>query len=452
MNGADETSRGAGSPITVVIEVTNTLSVDFTTGIQRVVREVVHGLADPRLGLDVLPVVTPAPGADLRRLTEDELQRLRSHPSGGRAGRRADDFGALSPLVRRVGDLPITLRARAAASARLRRRREVMPEHRELTLGPIEQGALPGGSVFLDVEGSWYDPTPREELLPRLRAAGVHTVPFVHDVMPLMFPEWFTPPHVAVFREWLLAQLRSASLVLTNSRRTAEDVAEVARGAGLTTPIQLTAVPLGVDHHGPEEPGGEGLGSVRPVEGAERLGRYLLVVGTLEPRKNQEIVLDAVEALWPDHPELSLVLVGKEGWMVDPLVQRLRRHPELDRRVFWLGGVDDDQLRWLYDHAFLAVAPSIYEGLGVPVMEALERGCPTISSDGGALPEAGDGRTELFDPHDVRALTQLVRRHLEDPAHHRAARAAAASYRGPTWADAADTIATALHGLVDPSH
>ena len=447
MNDPDRHVGGTDRPLTVAVEVTNTLSVDFTTGIQRVVREVLQGLEDPRLGLEVLPVVTPAPGADLRRCTAEELDRLRRHPSGGRAGRRADDFGPLSPLVRRVGDLPLTLRTRAAVSSRLRRRREVVPQHRELSLGPIEQGALPAGSVFLDVEGSWYDPTPRAELLPRLHAAGVRTVPFVHDVMPLMYPEWFTAPHVAVFRDWLLAHLRSASLVLTNSHRTAEDVAGEALRCGITRPTRLTPVPLGVDHGG-----GAGTATSRPVEQAGRLGRYLLVVGTLEPRKNQEVVLDALESLWPQHPELSLVLVGKEGWMVDRFVRRLRRHRELDHRLFWMGGVDDDQLRWLYEHAFLAVAPSIYEGLGVPVMEALERGCPTISSNGGALPEAGAGLTELFDPHDVGALSALVRRHLEDPAHHDAARAAAASYRGPTWADAAEAIAGALHGLDDPSH
>ena len=78
----------------------------------------------------------------------------------------------------------------------------------------------------------------------------------------------------------------------------------------------------------------------------------------------------------------------------------------------------------------MAVAPSIYEGLGVPVMEALHHGCPTISSTGGALPEAGGGLSELFDPHDVDALVALLRRHLTDPAHHAAARAAAARLPG----------------------
>lgn len=424
----------------VVIEVTNTLSIDFTTGIQRVVREVVRGLEGPAgAGLEVLPVVTPAVGADFRRLTDDELARLRSHPAGGRAGRRADDFGPLSPLVRRVGDLPVTLRARALLASSLRRRREVLPAHRELDLGPLSGGALAPGSVFLDVEGSWYDPTPRSTLLPELRRVGVHPVPLVHDVMPLLFPQWFTQQHAAVFRSWIAAQLTHAEVLLANSHCTAADLRTVAGDLGVDgDALDVRVVPLGADF--PAD-------APRPVDDAERLGRYVMVVGTLEPRKNQQVVLDAIEQLWQDHPDVGLVLVGKEGWMVDALVQRVRLHPRLGERLFWLGGVDDAQLTWLYDHAFLTVAPSIYEGLGVPVMEALHRGCPTISSTGGALPEAGDGLTELFEPTDAAALVALLRRHLDDEAYHASRRAAAAQYRPPSWTATALAIAAVVHEL-----
>lgn len=427
----------------VVVEVTNTLSIDFTTGIQRVVREVVNGLDGPAgEGFEVVPVVAPAVGADFRRLTDDERARLRTHPAGGRAGRRADDFGPLSPLVRRVGDLPVTLRARAWVSQRRRRRREILPQHAQLSLGPIRDGALPAGSVFADLEGSWYDPMPRAELLPELRDAGVHRAVFVHDVMPMLFPQWFTAPHAAVFRDWLVAQLHHAELFLANSNCTAQDLRRVAAELGVDRDLDVRVVPLGADPPVVEP---------RPVDVADRLGRYVLVVGTLEPRKNQQIVLDAVERLHSDHPDLSLVLVGKEGWMVDALVQRLRHHPLLGDRVFWLGGVDDAELAWLYQHALVTVAPSVYEGLGVPVMEALEHGCPTLSSTGGALPEAGGGLSELFEPDDTDTLVALLRRHLEDDAHHRARRDAAAAHRGPRWSDTTAAVAAALRDLVGPT-
>ncbi len=423
----------------VVVEVTNTLSIDFTTGIQRVVREVVRGLDGPvGAGFEVVPVVTPAVGADFRRLTPEESERLRTHPAGGRAGRRADDFGALSPLVRRVGDLPLTLRARAVAGSWRRRRREVMPSHAELSLGPIGHGAIPPGSVFADLEGSWYDPTPRSQLLPALHRAAVHTTVLIHDVMPMRYPEWFTEQHVAVFRDWLLAHLRHTDLFLANSNCTRSDVLAVADQLGVTRDLDIRVIPLGADPPDAEP---------RPVPEVGNLDRYLLVVGTLEPRKNQEVVLDAFEQLAAEDPGLGLVIVGKEGWLVDPLVRRLRTHPLRDERVFWLGGVDDSQLAWLYANAFVAVAPSIYEGLGVPVMEALHHGCPTIASTGGAQPEAAGGAAELFDPQDVDALVALLRTHLVDPAHHESARVAARTHQGFTWADTATSVAAALSDL-----
>lgn len=423
----------------VVIEVTNTLSVPFTTGIQRVVRAVIAGLRGPLgEGFEVVPVVTPSVAAGFRRLRADEEEQLRHHPAGGRAGRRADDFGPLSPLVRRLGDLPLTLRARAALGGIRRRRTEVVPADVELALGPIGTGELGPGSVFLDLEGSWYDPTPRTELLPELRGAGVHTAVFVHDVMPVLFPDWFTAQHAQVFRDWLGAHLRHSESFLANSQCTADDLRRVAEQMGLPVPDEVRVIPLGADPP---------TSTSRPVPELAGQDRTLLVVGTLEPRKNQRIVLDAFERLRDDHPDLSLVLVGKEGWMVDDLVRRIRRHPALGTSLFWLGGLDDDQLAWCYQHAFLTVAPSIYEGLGVPVLEALHHGCATIASNGGAQPEAGGDAVELFAPDDLDGLVGLIARHLDDADHHESRRAAAAAHRTPTWDQTTAAVAAAVSGV-----
>ena len=147
------------------------------------------------------------------------------------------------------------------------------------------------------------------------------------------------------------------------------------------------------------------------------------------------------------------MLVGREGWLVGDLIGRIRRHPEYNRRLLWFGGIDDEQLAWLYRNAFLSICPSRYEGLGVPVMEALHYGCPTISSTRGALPEAGAGFTEDMDPDDLDGLVAIVDRHLTDPEHHREAVARTAGYPTPTWADTAWVVGDALRQLAgtDPA-
>ena len=265
-------------------------------------------------------------------------------------------------------------------------------------------------------------------------------MPLIHDVMPIIHPEWFNSEHIAVFSDWLTAHLRHSDRFLTNSHRTAEDLAKVATTLGVQRRLDIVPVPLGADYP---------VAEPTPVELPSGMDRYLLVVGTLEPRKNQRIVLDAFDRLRGAHPDLGLILIGKEGWLVDDLVRRIRNHPEVDRRLLWLGGIDDAQLAWLYANAFLTVTPSQYEGLGVPVMEALDRGCATISSSGGALPEAAQGAAELFEPDDLDELTRLVALHLDDRGHHRQAVLRAEAYTSPTWSMTASAVATEIHRLVD---
>lgn len=139
--------------------------------------------------------------------------------------------------------------------------------------------------------------------------------------------------------------------------------------------------------------------------------------------------------------------------MVDELIERIRTHPRFNRTLLWLGGIDDSELTWLYQNAFVTVVPSLYEGLGVPVIEALLNGCPVICSTGGALPEAGGGFAELVDPDDTDGLVRLLEQHMNDEDHHDRTIERIRSYEPPNWetttlqtAAAIRTVARALHG------
>jgi glycosyltransferase involved in cell wall biosynthesis len=345
-----------GDRTTVFVEVTTTLAARFTAGYERLVRSVMAPLtAGSQPELEVVPVVARGRTGH-RRLTESEQERLAHHPAGGSTRRRADRFGPLSPVVRAVVAVPAVGRARSAA-ANARRRLFTPPAMRALDLG-----IPPLGAVWLDLEPAWNDPEPRSELLARLGAEGVHTAVMVADVMPELHPEWFDPNQRKLFGDWLQAHLLHSGLFLCISQNTADDLRRVAASRGIARDLPIEVVPLGADLPDAEP---------RPVDLPAAIGRYLLVVGTLEPRKNQELVLDAFDQLRHRHDDLGLVLVGRQGWMVEDLVERIREHPEFGQRLFWPDAVTDGQLAWLYQHAFLTLAPSRYEGLGVPVMEAL---------------------------------------------------------------------------------
>jgi glycosyltransferase involved in cell wall biosynthesis len=433
---ADAGSTETAAALDVHMEVTTTLSANFTGGFERLVRSVLTGLEEPAAGasLNLIPVTWN--GSGYRRLTDSESEFLHSHPPGGTNRRRADRFGALTPALRRVAAVPGVGTAREYMKNQ-RRRWSISPTLKALAMKMPEWG-----SVWFDLEPSWNNPEPRGELLTRLRAEGVNTAVLVADVMPELHPEWFDPDQVRRFGAWLQAHLEHSALFVCISQTTARDLVAVARRRGISRELNTVVIPLGAD--GPDR-------APVPVDLPPRIGQFLLTVGTLEPRKNHTVLLDVFDRLSERHADLGLVIVGRQGWLTEQLADRIRNHALYGKRLVWPDSVTDAQLAWLYQHAYLTVAPSLYEGLGVPVMEALRHGSPTMCSTGGALPEAGAGCTEEFDPTDVDGLCVQIERHLLDRAHHDELAAKAARYTAPSWDDSAAAVGDALRSLMDLS-
>jgi glycosyltransferase involved in cell wall biosynthesis len=170
----------------------------------------------------------------------------------------------------------------------------------------------------------------------------------------------------------------------------------------------------------------------------------VLIVGTVEPRKNHAVLLDAMEQLWRDGEDVDLVVVGRAGWNNDATIARLRSHPETGRHLHWYQGIGDHTLAHLYRAATIVAVPSVTEGFGLPVIEGLSAGAPVLSSTGGALAEAGAGLVDTADPHDVGEWVAALRRLLHDGAHLARRRAAAAEFRPPRWSDTAEDVVQVL--------
>ena len=143
---------------------------------------------------------------------------------------------------------------------------------------------------------------------------------------------------------------------------------------------------------------------------------YWLAVGTLEPRKNYETLLDALDLYWPRSPRpLPLCIAGGGGWKSDALKTHLARL-EGEGRVRRLGYVPDDDLQRLYAGAQALVFPSWHEGFGLPVLEALGRGTPVICSDRASLPEVGGDAAVYIDPASAESICQAMLALEADPA------------------------------------
>jgi GT2 family glycosyltransferase/glycosyltransferase involved in cell wall biosynthesis len=430
-----------GGPLLVYLDVGETLKAGYRAGIQRVVCALATEMpfADDRV--ELVAIRWCSRNGAFRRLTAEEHGSLRRAgaapppPPGSSRGRRARDV--LRSTSAGIGVLPALRWARERVFGRARRTIED-----QLVLGRLEPGA-----VLLELDAVWNElEVDREALLGGLRSEGTGVAVFVHDLLPLERPEWFSAHLREIFDPTVLAQLHHAQLVLCASEATAESVERVFHRLERERPATVV-VPLGAEPEDGRRPlsgadGGAVAGDVAvSPAGPWESAPYLLVVGTLEPRKNQELALEVFESLQAEFEELQLVIVGRYGWGADGLAERLRRHPLAGTRVHWLQDVHDDDLDRLYRRAFLVLVPSRSEGFGLP---AVGGGAPVIASTGGGVPEAVGAGAELLDPDDLAAWSAAVRGQLEDPDARDVALRRAADFRPRPWVEAAAGIDAAL--------
>jgi alpha-1,3-rhamnosyl/mannosyltransferase len=150
-----------------------------------------------------------------------------------------------------------------------------------------------------------------------------------------------------------------------------------------------------------------------------RDGSYFLCVGTLEPRKNVEVALRAHARLPPPlRSRFPLVLVGMHGWLTSRLEHEMKL-PAVRGELLTPGYVTDEDLADLYSGACALLYPSIYEGFGLPPLEAMACSAPVIMSNASSLPEVGGAAAVMHDPHNADALNLAMRRMIEDPQFRR---------------------------------
>jgi glycosyltransferase involved in cell wall biosynthesis len=226
----------------------------------------------------------------------------------------------------------------------------------------------------------------------------------VHDVLPLRMREHFSRLIAERYRVLARLATRRAARVLTGSRHSREEIAEL-----LGVPIErIRVTPYGVEERfRPVEPDIEWLEarfSVRPP--------YVLCVGTLEPRKNLVGAVRAFERVRGDFPDHTLVLIGGKGWKGGEFERLMKR---TSARVTRTGYVGEDELVALYCAADCFLFPSFAEGFGFPVLEAMACGTPVISGDRTSLPEVVGDAGLLVDPHSCEALAHALARLLRSP-------------------------------------
>ncbi len=312
------------------------------------------------------------------------------------------------------------------------------PDRRYFNLDAVQPG-----DIFLEPDSTWSEPVPRGDLFRRLKAKGAIVVILNHDVIPVLLPEVCHPNTLISFSEAIADHLQYADYALATSHGVEKDLQDTAK-LYLGRALAIRVIRLGADFDLAAEAENIGENGAAIAVAFPELSslRYLLAVGTIEPRKNYEALLQAFDRL--NAEDAALVVVGRQGWMSEAFVAALQRHPQFGERIFWYTGVEDSALMALYRGAYAAVLPSHYEGYGLPAVEALRHGCPTIVSDAGSLPEVTGGHAEIFARADPDALFAVLNRLYRDESFRADLLARAVSFRPTSWREAGDSVKAAL--------
>ena len=234
----------------------------------------------------------------------------------------------------------------------------------------------------------------------------------VYDTIALQFPQWSKRANTLHYRLLLPASVRKASVVLAPSEATRRDLCRICPGS--TSKIRV--VPLGIATQFFATPDHNQLEELR-----RRLtlpSRFILFVGRHEPKKNLPELLESFAMLKKqDRIPHQLVIAGRHGWRTDPLHHHIRRLGLEDETVL-TGFLPDKDMPLLYAAAELFVFPSLYEGFGLPPLEAMACGIPVVASDRGALAENLSDAALLVAPGDPAALAAAVRSALSDKDLH----------------------------------
>jgi glycosyltransferase involved in cell wall biosynthesis len=231
----------------------------------------------------------------------------------------------------------------------------------------------------------------------------------IHDMIPLLWPQWVTRKHRLVVTAAYQRLRRQVDLVIAPSEATKADIVRRLQ----ISPQRITVIPWGCEER------------FQPVGDPERFtavqrryrlpARYLLFVGTLEPRKNLTTLLHAYAMLRDEGCSMGskLVVAGRTGWLYADIFDTVKTLA-LEDEVVFTGFVADEDLPDLYRGAHMLVFPSLYEGFGLPILEAMASGVPVITSHTASMPEVAGDAAILVDPHDPKAIAEGIARVLAE--------------------------------------
>jgi len=235
--------------------------------------------------------------------------------------------------------------------------------------------------------------------MPYVFKPKVPVVMTIHDISPVFLPHFHNMRRIVFFRDVLPFYLKRVDAVLASSESTKADLIKYYSIPEEKIQVVHLALPLKISSEKKKEP-------------------FILYVGTLEPRKNVEGLVRAYAILKSQGFRQKLVIAGRKGWKYENIFRLIEQH-NLQNDVIYRGYVSEEEKEELYKKAELFVWPSFYEGFGLPVLEAMARGTPVVTSRSSSLPEVVGDAGVLVNPNSPEDIARGIQEALSSPANYK---------------------------------
>ena len=231
------------------------------------------------------------------------------------------------------------------------------------------------------------------------RFSTIPIVVTIHDLSFHYYPNDFLKRDLFKLKNWTKYSVKNAKKIIAVSQSTKQDLIRF---------YDISEDKIQVIYNGFEKNITNSQLDTKVIQKIKKQS-YILYVGTLQPRKNLERLIEAFSLV--KNKNLDLVIVGKRGWMFEEILEAPKKYG-VSGRVKFLDSVSDEELPNLYRNALCFILPSLYEGFGLPILEAMKYGCPVLASNVSSLPEAGGDAALYFDPENTgdiaRSLESII--------------------------------------------
>jgi alpha-1,2-rhamnosyltransferase len=386
----------------ILLECSNTWEGDVNTGVQRVVRNIVKETLGLEKDFDVesVPVVVK-----FNRFLKVGKKSRASSSKVGLLVFLKNIYYTIRPLFKCFSWLEkieyvLVLYARRFVSAIF----SII--FFPLTLKAYFQSKiiLKDTDVLLLLDSSWMYP-----IWPAVKKAkndGARIGLVVYDIIPLSHPDFFPPAIVKRFQDWFKEAIEHVDFFICISETVQNQVQAYLKQHYPDDRIsgRVSSFRLGcnLDNISENKSVGEG-----PKELFQKRDIFI-AVGTIEARKNHQYVLDAFDLVWQQCPDAGLCIIGKIGWLSEQVMDRIKKHPLFKKNLFIFHHVSDTGLDYYYKHAKALIWPSLAEGFGLPIIEALHQGLPVLASDIPIHREVGKDFCTYFDVHNPGDLAKII--------------------------------------------